>query len=334
MNDSMKNSFHEKIMLEYEKIREQNYVARLKFKKQVYFHFPRVEEIDEALNMVALDSCREILKSALSPDKVVEEMKNKIEGLVKERERILNDAGLPTNCLDETFCCDLCKDTGWNNGEKCQCYKKKLQKLILESSNIKPNKMHNFEKFNIDLYSEQVDKEYGISPKDNAKNILQTAKKYAKLKESNSRQLLLYGGTGLGKTFTSECIAKEFIKKDMSVYYTSAPKLFTIFEEYKFGRDTSENTKQILDYIANVDLLIIDDLGTEFVTQFTLAALFDIVNARITAGKSTVISTNLSFETLAETYSQRIASRFMGEYKIIQTLGEDIRKIKRARNKN
>lgn len=329
MNDSMKNSFHEKIMLEYEKIREQNYVARLKFKKQVYFHFPRVEEIDEELNTVALDSCREILKSALSPDKVVEEMKKKVEGLVVERERILKDAGLPKDCLDETFCCDLCKDTGWNNSEKCQCYKKKLQKLILESSNIKPNKMHNFEKFNTDLYSDQVDKEYGISPRENAKNILQTAKKYAKLKEGNSRQLLLYGGTGLGKTFTSECIAKEFIKKDMSVYYTSAPKLFTLFEEYKFGRDTSENAKQVLDYIANVDLLIIDDLGTEFRTQYTDSILFDLINSAINENRYMIISTNLDTTQIAGTYSDRIASRFVGNFDTILFLGDDIRLNKR-----
>ena len=246
-----------------------------------------------------------------------------------ERERILKDAGLPTNCLDETFCCDLCRDTGWNNGEKCQCYKKKLQKLILESSNIKPNKMHNFEKFNIDLYSDQVDKEYGISPKDNAKNILQTAKKYAKLKEGNSRQLLLYGGTGLGKTFTSECIAKEFIKKDMSVYYTSAPRLFTLFEEYKFGRDTSENTRQILDYIANVDLLIIDDLGTEFRTQYTDSILFDLINSAINENRYMIISTNLDTAQIASTYSDRIASRFVGNFDTILFLGDDIRLNKR-----
>lgn len=329
MNDSMKNSFHEKIMLEYEKIREQNYVARLKFKKQVYFHFPRVEEIDEELNMVALDSCREILKSALSPEKVVEEMKKKVEGLVVEREHILKEAGLPANCLDETFCCEICKDTGWNNGEKCQCYKKKLQKLILESSNIKPNKMHNFEKFNTDLYSDKVDKEYGISPRENAKNILQTAKKYVKLKDGNSRQLLFYGGTGLGKTFTSECIAKEFIKKDMSVYYTSASKLFTLFEEYKFGRDTSENTKQILDYIAQVDLLIIDDLGTEFRTQYTDSILFDLINSAINENRYMIISTNLDTTQIANTYSDRIASRFVGNFDTILFLGDDIRLSKR-----
>lgn len=329
MNDSMKNSFHEKIMLEYEKIREQNYVARLKFKKQVYFHFPRVEEIDEELNTVALDSCREILKSAISPDKVVEEMKKKVEGLVVERERILKEAGLPQNCLDETYCCDLCKDTGWSNGEKCQCYKKKLQKLILESSNIKPNRMHNFEKFDIELYSDKVDKEYGISPRENAKNILQTTKKYANLKDGSSRQLLLYGGTGLGKTFTSECIAKEFIKKDMSVYYTSAPKLFTLFEEYKFGRDTSENTKQVLEYIANVDLLIIDDLGTEFRTQYTDSILFDLINSAINENRYMIISTNLDTTQIANTYSDRIASRFVGNFDTILFLGDDIRLNKR-----
>ena len=146
-----------------------------------------------------------------------------------------------------------------------------------------------------------------------------------------NENMLLMGNAGTGKTFVSSCIANRALERGKTVYYQTAYKLFETFESSKFGKD--DEAPDIVKYVYDVDLLIIDDLGTEFVTQFTAASLFDIINTRIISGKSTIISTNLDFETLSEMYSQRIASRFIGEYKILQTLGEDIRKIKRIRER-
>lgn len=324
-NDAFKNNFHTEIMLEYEKIRATNEASREEIKKQIHTYFPRVKEIDDELSKVALDSCKDILNSTYSIEKIVENMKNRTVALIEEKNAILKKAGFPIDCMNETFNCPDCKDTGWHNGQKCKCYHEKMQKLIFRRSNINADKMHSFDKFRLDLYSDLPSGEYGFSPRENAKAILEIAKNFVKMNDNGSRQLLFYGTTGLGKTFTSECIAREFIKKGKDVFYTSAPKLFTIFEDYKFGRNTTDEARRTIEYISNVDLLIIDDLGTEFRTPYVDSILFDLINTAVNENRYMIVSTNLTTDQLESTYSQRITSRIMGNFETVLFFGDDIR---------
>lgn len=324
-NDAFKNNFHTEIMLEYEKIRATNEASREEIKKQIHTYFPRVKEIDDELSKVALDSCKDILNSTYSIEKIVENMKNRTVALIEEKNEILKKAGFPIDCMNETFNCPDCKDTGWHNGQKCKCYHEKMQKLIFRRSNINADKMHSFDKFRLDLYSDLPSGEYGFSPRENAKAILEIAKNFVKMNDNGSRQLLFYGTTGLGKTFTSECIAREFIKKGKDVFYTSAPKLFTIFEDYKFGRNTTDEARRTIEYISNVDLLIIDDLGTEFRTPYVDSILFDLINTAVNENRYMIVSTNLTTDQLESTYSQRITSRIMGNFETVLFYGDDIR---------
>ena len=324
-NDAFKNNFHTEIMLEYEKIRATNETSREEIKKQIHTYFPRVKEIDDELSKVALDSCKDILNSTYSIEKIVENMKNRTDALIEEKNEILKKAGFPIDCMNETFNCPDCKDTGWHNGQKCRCYHEKMQKLIFRRSNINADKMHSFDKFRLDLYSDLPSGEYGFSPRENAKAILEIAKNFVKMNDNGSRQLLFYGTTGLGKTFTSECIAREFIKKGKDVFYTSAPKLFTIFEDYKFGRNTTDEARRTIEYISNVDLLIIDDLGTEFRTPYVDSILFDLINTAVNENRYMIVSTNLTTDQLESTYSQRITSRIMGNFETVLFFGDDIR---------
>lgn len=324
-NDAFKNNFHTEIMLEYEKIRATNEASREEIKKQIHTYFPRVKEIDDELSKVALDSCKDILNSTYSIEKIVENMKNRTVALIEEKNEILKKAGFPIDCMNETFNCPDCKDTGWHNGQKCKCYHEKMQKLIFRRSNINADKMHSFDKFRLDLYSDLPSGEYGFSPRENAKAILEIAKNFVKMNDNGSRQLLFYGTTGLGKTFTSECIAREFIKKGKDVFYTSAPKLFTIFEDYKFGRNTTDEARRTIEYISNVDLLIIDDLGTEFRTPYVDSILFDLINTAVNENRYMIVSTNLTTDQLESTYSQRITSRIMGNFETVLFFGDDIR---------
>ena len=324
-NDAFKNNFHTEIMLEYEKIRATNEASREEIKKQIHTYFPRVKEIDDELSKVALDSCKDILNSTYSIEKIVENMKNRTVALIEEKNEILKKAGFPIDCMNETFNCPDCKDTGWHNGQKCKCYHEKMQKLIFRRSNINADKMHSFDKFRLDLYSDLPSGEYGFSPRENAKAILEAAKNFVKMNDNGSRQLLFYGTTGLGKTFTSECIAREFIKKGKDVFYTSAPKLFTIFEDYKFGRNTTDEARRTIEYISNVDLLIIDDLGTEFRTPYVDSILFDLINTAVNENRYMIVSTNLTTDQLESTYSQRITSRIMGNFETVLFFGDDIR---------
>ena len=323
--ESFKGDLHNDIMREYEFIRANNEAAQKNNKEQVYNHFPRIKEIDEELSKISLIACRKMLNPGSNHEEIIKDMQITTEKLVKEKVSILKDAGIPANFMDEIYSCPKCQDKGSYNNKWCECYYEKLQKYVQKKSNINANAMHSFETFNLSLYPDVANQEFGVSPRDVAKNIYNLATKYANLDPAVSKHLLFYGSTGLGKTFTSECIAKEFIKKGKSVYYTSAPRLFATFEDYKFGKNNSAEAKRIIDYIQEVDLLIIDDLGTEFRTQYTDSILFDLINSRTNENKHMIISTNLSPMQIEPTYSQRISSRILGNFEVILFLGNDLR---------
>ena len=323
--NSFKSELHNEIMREYEYIRSNNEATQKNNKEQVYNHFPRIKEIDDALSRASLDACKNLLNSNASHSDIISKLQKNTESLVKEKNEILTKEGIPLNFMDEIYNCPLCKDRGSYDNKWCECYYQKLQKLMHKKSNINTGKMHSFKSFDITRYPITVDAQYGISPRDNAEIIYETALKYANFETSISKQLLFYGNPGLGKTFTSDCIAKEFIEKGKSVYYTSAPRLFSTFEDYKFGRNTTAEAKRIIDFISSVDLLIIDDLGTEFRTQYTDSILFDIINTRTSENQYMIISTNLNPSQLEATYSERISSRIMGNFEPILFIGNDLR---------
>lgn len=323
--DSFKSELHNEIMREYDFIRTTNEATQKNNKEQIYHHFPEIKEIDDELSKISLNACKMLLNSDASHTDIVNSLQKDTERLVNKKNKIMQDAGIPLNFMDEIYNCSKCRDKGSFNNKWCECYYEKLQKLMQKKSNISADKMHSFDKFDISLYSDITDNQYGLSPRENAKNIYETAVRYAGFDSSISKQLLFYGSTGLGKTFTSECIAREFIKKGKDVYYTSAPKLFSVFEDYKFGRNTTAEAKRIIDYISTVDLLIIDDLGTEFRTQYIDSILFDIINTRTNENQHMIISTNLNPLQLEATYSQRISSRILGNFEIVLFLGNDLR---------
>ncbi len=324
--DNFKSDIHNEVMREYEIIRSKNEAIHKNNKEQIYIHIPRIKEIDEMLSKVSLKACKLLLENSANHEKIIEDLRVKTESLSKEKAKLLTDAGMPEDFMNEIYTCTKCMDKGVVDNKWCKCYYDKVQKVMQKRSNICADKMHSFDKFNIKLYSNVPDSEFdNATPRENAKSIYETAVKYAKLDDSVSRQMLFYGSTGLGKTFTSDCIAKEFIKNGKDVYYTSAPRLFSIFEDYKFGRNTTAEAKRIIDYISEVDLLIIDDLGTEFRTQYIDSILFDIINTRINEKKYMIISTNLTPSQLETTYSQRISSRILGNFETIPFFGNDLR---------
>ena len=323
--DNLKSELHNEIMREYSFIRANNQAAHRNNKEQIYNHFPRIKEIDDALSKISLRACKSMLNSSSSHEDIITKLKKDTERLLNEKNQILKEAEVPVNFMDEVYTCPNCKDTGVYNNRRCECYFEKLKKLMHKKSNINMNRLHTFENFDISLYPSAIDPSFNISARDNAEIIYETAVKYTKFDPSISKQLFFYGGPGLGKTFTSDCIAKEFIKNGKSVYYTSAPRLFSVFEDYKFGRNSSADAKKIIDYISSVDLLIIDDLATEFRTQYTDSLLFDILNTRINENLHMIISSNLNPKQLESVYSERISSRIMGNFEAIAFIGKDLR---------
>lgn len=181
-----------------------------------------------------------------------------------------------------------------------------------------------FENFSLDYYPDAWDEKLGASPRKIMQITLARCRRYAAEFGMASESLLLSGATGLGKTFLSACIARQVADKGFSVVYETAGKLFSDFETAKFGGYTEENRSRTEKYLA-CDLLIIDDLGTEMTTQFTISALYTVVNTRLLESRPTIISTNLTPEALEGRYSPQIASRLQGSYRLFQFFGSDIR---------
>ncbi len=185
-----------------------------------------------------------------------------------------------------------------------------------------------FDRLRLDVYSDQP-WQGGRSPRENMRRVTAVCEGYARqFPDYPLKNLLLSGGTGLGKTFLSGCIAREVSNRGYSVVYDTAIHVFSTFEAKRFSRDTEEG-RQARDETRrylNCDLLILDDLGSELTNQLVQSALYELVNSRERAGLRTIISTNLSVEQMAERYTPQIVSRIGGLYRELTFYGQDLRR--------
>ena len=245
---------------------------------------------------------------------------------------MLEAAGFPADYLEPPYDCPDCKDTGFIDGKRCHCFKQAAINIVYKQSNISTIlSKENFDRFNLNVYDENYfEGNSEVSARATAQIALERAKNFVQNFKTNGGNLLLLGQTGCGKTFLSNCIAKALLDEGVSVVYFTAFELFRVFEEQTFKKNSS--AEDLNEHIFDCDLLIIDDLGTEFQNSFTTARLFQCLNERLLQNKSTIISTNLSLEDMRDTYSERITSRVFSYYEPIKLIGEDIR-IKKVINK-
>jgi len=312
--------------LEQERLKAEKALAsRQEF---LYEKLPEIKAIDEELSEIGLH----LAKLALRPQAgapTVATLQERSGELVCHREKLLYDNGYDDAFFDDVFFCLMCKDTGKTKEGHCHCLKQRVIAKYYEMSNLsKVLAQENFDAFNLNYYSDVIDINYGISPKDNMARIWTISHKFVETFDKKFENLLFYGSTGLGKTFLSNCIAKELLDAGKTVLYTTAGQLFKLVEDHRFNRNGAKSPAY-LDMITEVDLLIIDDLGTEFPTVVTTSELFSYINARLLNKKSTIISTNLSLSDLEDHYSDRVMSRLFGEYTIMQFFGDDIRVTKK-----
>ncbi|MCL2397964.1 MAG: ATP-binding protein [Defluviitaleaceae bacterium] len=294
----------------------------------LYEKLPQVKKIDQELAGMGLAMAKLVLRRDDSAAQT-EELRRRGEELATARRQLLYDNGYDDTFFEEVYNCVACKDTGFAENTHCHCLKQRLVAKYYEMSNLaRVLERENFDAFNINYYSDAADPAYGISPRDNMQRVWAASLKFVENFDKNFENLLFYGHTGLGKTFLSNCIAKELLDSGKTVLYTTAAQLFKLVEEHRFNRAAAENPGY-LGIVATVDLLIIDDLGTEFGTIVTTSELFNFINSRLLGRKSTIISTNLTPGELEEHYDDRITSRIYGEYTLLQFFGDDIRIAKK-----
>ncbi len=275
-----------------------------------------IAEIEKELSLTSV----KILRAAAGGDSF-DALKKRVEELRREKARLLLLYGYPEDYCDVRYECPDCSDTGYCESKMCKCFKKALVLLGYESSGIGALiRKQSFDNFSFDYYKDEP------STLETMKANYDILRSFAEsFGEGESKNLLLMGGTGLGKTHLSSAVAKCVIERGFDVYYESAPNIFSDFEQERFTRDTEEKRTQRL---FECELLIIDDLGTESVTQYTVSCLYNLINTRINKGLSTIISTNMAPNELVGKYNERITSRFMGEYLTLRFAGTDIRRQK------
>lgn len=284
-----------------------------------------------------IDSVKEAIQAiSLNPDEAAVLLeKQKIRNLQAQQEikRLLSAHSLPENFLDVRYFCPECEDTGVKNNKLCSCYINQIKQLAFEAAGKNsPLRVSTFNDFRLDYYDDKtIIPECKETSRSRMKNIFNFCKAYAEDFDENSENILFCGETGLGKTHLSLAIAGEAIKKGYNVIYNSAQNIFNELEKEHFGRGNSNGQFEAM--VLECDLLVIDDLGAEFSTQFTNAALYNIINTRINLSLPTIISTNLNFEELAEKYTRRVSSRLIGDYIQLKFFGSDVRQVKKIFNK-
>lgn len=239
---------------------------------------------------------------------------------------LLKENNYPSDYLELKFICPKCEDTGYINGQQCDCLKKLYKTIAVKHLNsVAQVKLCRFSDFNLEYYRNQTSAS-GEDAYSTMNKIFNFCRQYANNFNENSESLLMFGKTGLGKTHLSLSIASSAIDKGYTVIYDSTINLLNKIENEHFGRDKVNDT---LSVILDVQLLILDDLGTEYDTQFNVSTVYNIINTRLNKNLPTIVSTNLSKNEIQARYEERIVSRLYANYIPLKFIGNDVRFLKR-----
>lgn len=285
-----------------------------------YEKVPRLRQIDIALRRTMALAAQSVFVSGTSD--ALENAKNANRALQREREALIAE-NFEEGYLDESPVCDRCGGLGYVGSTMCECLQELCRQEQKKELALLSGGKESFSQFRLDYYPDSIDPKIGVSARQIMDRNFRVCRTYAATFARNSGNLLFNGGTGLGKTFLSACIARMVADRGYSVVYETASHLFSNLERAKFSSD--ENARKLCEKYDTCDLLIIDDLGTEMPGQFVTAALYTLLNDRLLESKPMVISTNLNISELKARYSPQIGSRLEGSFTLMPFLGDDIR---------
>jgi DNA replication protein DnaC len=321
----MNTSAYNQVLRLYETDRDRARKLHEQRKSEVYTLLPRVGELDAELSRISLQAARGVLQGGVDTVSV----KRRIEVILAEKRALMEQAGVSDDYLTNVHTCPHCNDTGYVDTQKCRCLKQRMIDRHYSMAGLGAAiAKENFQSFDLRYYSDKPDPVAGVSPLVNIRKVYRECVDFVTNFGDDFSNLLFYGETGLGKTFLCNCIARDLLDAGISVLYVTAPALFKKIEESRFGRkgrDASDESDARLELVYEAELLIIDDLGSEFATIVTDAELFNIINSRLLARRPTVISTNLSMNDFQNAYTERIVSRISGGYLALRLFGDDIR---------
>ena len=319
---------------EIERIRQDNEKENSRRSALAYSKIEQLGMLDSKLRSQMTDLVRVTVARRPDMQQRIAEIRSENLELQAQRAEMLAEAGFPMDYLDDIYSCDKCHDTGVFEGKPCVCLQRIYNRLLTEElSPLMKTGNESFENFDLTFYPAEYDFSLSASPREVMRLVCERCRRFAEDFPEDNTNLLMQGGTGLGKTYLSACIARVVSAKGYSVCYDTAAAAFEAFEKQKFSREPEEAEKASakVSRMLDCDLMILDDLGTEMITSLTISALYTLINTRIISGRPTIISTNCTDEDLTRKYTPQICSRFAGEFKTLPFCGNDIRILKKNR---
>ena len=305
---ALSNSQYDAIMREYGRQQIENHHKLEERRKEIYARLPVVRQLEAEIAERSVACAKKLLEGDKS---VLDRLKEDLREL--------------------HYRCPDCRDTGLIDGRKCHCFLQAQMKLLHAQSNLEDVlERENFKALSYEYYDDtEILPQLGITNAAYMRRVVAGCREFVRDFDKKHDNLLFTGSTGVGKTFLTNCIARELMDDFHSVIYLTASDLFDVFSRNKFDYDNAEDMKDMYRFILDCDLLIIDDLGTELNNSFTSSQLFYCINERMNMSRSTIISTNLTLARLRDSYTDRVTSRIMSGYRIIPLYGGDIRLLKK-----
>ena len=325
---ALSNSQYDAIMREYGRQQIENHHKLEERRKEIYARLPVVRQLEAEIAERSVACAKKLLEGDKS---VLDRLKEDLRDLREQKALIIRAAGYPDDYLELHYRCPDCRDTGLIDGRKCHCFLQAQMKLLHAQSNLEDVlERENFKALSYEYYDDtEILPQLGITNAAYMRRVVAGCREFVRDFDKKHDNLLFTGRTGVGKTFLTNCIARELMDDFHSVIYLTASDLFDVFSRNKFDYDNAEDMKDMYRFILDCDLLIIDDLGTELNNSFTSSQLFYCINERMNMSRSTIISTNLTLARLRDSYTDRVTSRIMSGYRIIPLYGGDIRLLKK-----
>ena len=322
---ALSNSQYDAIMREYGRQQIENHHKLEERRQEIYARLPVVRQLEAEIAERSVACAKKLLEGDKS---VLDRLKEDLKDLREQKSLIIRAAGYPDDYLELHYRCPDCRDTGLIDGRKCHCFLQAQMKLLHAQSNLEDVlERENFKALSYEYYDDtEILPQLGITNAAYMRRVVAGCREFVRDFDKKHDNLLFTGSTGVGKTFLTNCIARELMDDFHSVIYLTASDLFDVFSRNKFDYDNAEDMYR---FILDCDLLIIDDLGTELNNSFTSSQLFYCINERMNMSRSTIISTNLTLARLRDSYTDRVTSRIMSGYRIIPLYGGDIRLLKK-----
>lgn len=307
------------IMRQYEERQTKNRHLQEARLRHIYETVEGYQHLDESVASIAVAQGKKMLAGDTG---ALSALKEKLQVLSQDRARLLTANGYPSDFLSPVYDCPDCKDTGYIQGQKCHCFRQAEISLLYEQSNLqKTLDKENFDALSYEYFQGETLESY--------RQTVNKCKNFCTNFKTSYQNLFFYGTVGTGKTFLTNCIARECIEMGCSVLYFSASSLFDYLARNAYNYKTQEEISALCSDLYNCDLLVIDDLGTEMAAPATLAHFFTCINERLLRQKPILISTNLSLEDCRNRYQDRIFSRIISQFDFCKLTGPDIRMCKK-----